>query len=133
MLGEKLGESRGKRSARRVLPADAGFKVEVSFEERGTLLGVEGFGIGTYTSTSRPDGTMYGEGQGVFMTMDGEGATWKGSGVGKFVGGGAVSYRGAIFTAPRLKSSPGSTRSPAFSNLKWTLKGTPTRRCWEWK
>ena len=33
MLGEQIGEERGKRTARRVLSTDGGgFKVEVSFE-----------------------------------------------------------------------------------------------------
>ena len=33
MLGEQIGELRGKRTARRVLSTDGGFKVEVSFED----------------------------------------------------------------------------------------------------
>ena len=39
MLGEQIGESRGKRSGRRVLSVDGGFKVEVSFESNGKVLG----------------------------------------------------------------------------------------------
>ena len=49
MLGEQIGESRGKRTGRRVLPTDAGFKVEISFEESGKMLGIEMNGFGTYT------------------------------------------------------------------------------------
>ncbi|MEK7750950.1 MAG: hypothetical protein AAB654_03465 [Acidobacteriota bacterium] len=133
MLGDKLGESRGKRTARRVLPVDAGFKVEVSFEDRGTLLGIEGFGIGTYTSTSRPDGTMYGEGQGVFMTMDGEGATWKGSGVGKFVGGGAVSYRGALYYSTASQKLARLNAVACVFEFEVDTEGNTHSNIWEWK
>ena len=77
MLGELIYESRGKRTARRVVSVDGGFKVEVSFEDSGKMLGIEVSDIGTYTSVSRPDGGMFGEGQGVILA-DGGGATWKG-------------------------------------------------------
>ena len=65
--------------------------MEVSFEESGKMLGLDVNGFGTYVAAPRADGTLYGEGQGLLMTRDGEMATWKGQGVGKFVGGGAVS------------------------------------------
>lgn len=99
MLGEQLGEARGMRTGRRVLSVDGGFTVEVAFESKGELLGVDNPEIGTYRSESRPDNSLYGEGQGVVITNDGEVATWKGGGVGKFVGGGAVNYRGAIYNS----------------------------------
>jgi hypothetical protein len=43
----------------------------------------------------RPPGWL--EGEGINMTQEGEGITWKGLGVGKFGPGGAVSYRGMLF------------------------------------
>ena len=95
MLGEQIYEAHGKRTGRRVLSTDGGkFKVEVSFEATGKLLGFESFEIGTYWSESRPDGTLYGEGQGVILTPDEGMATWKAGGVGKFVGGGAGKLSG---------------------------------------
>src|SRR5437762_5307451 len=97
MLGEQIYQARGKRTGRRVLSADSGFKVEVSLEGVGKLLGVDVNEIGTYTSETRPDGSLYGEGQGIVLANDGATATWKGAGVGKFLGGGAVSYRGALY------------------------------------
>ena len=45
----------------------------------------------------RPDGTVYGEGQGIVMGKSGEIAAWIGQGVGTFKKDGAVSYRGAIY------------------------------------
>lgn len=57
MLGEMIGETRGKRTARRVLSTSPGFKVEVSFEDSGKILGVGINTIGTYWSEPRPDGS----------------------------------------------------------------------------
>ena len=93
MLGEQLGELRGTRTARRVLSVDNGFKLEVAFESKGKLAGADVMEIGTYWSATRPGGGLYGEGQGVVMSQDGEVATWKGGGIGKVTGGGAVSFR----------------------------------------
>jgi hypothetical protein len=74
MLGDQLGESKGKRIVRRVLSTDP-LTVEVSFEDSGNILGVATNGLGTYTSVVRPDGSLYGDGEGLMMTPDGEGIT----------------------------------------------------------
>ncbi len=83
MLGEQIYEARGKRTGRRVLSADGGFKVEVSFEGSGKLLGVDANEIGTYWSESRADGSLYGEGQGVVLAQaqprHGKARAWEGS------------------------------------------------------
>ena len=96
MLGDVLGESKGRRIVRRVLSSDP-LRVEVSFEDTGTMLGIATTGMGTYTSEGRPDGSLYGEGQGVMITADGEPILWRGSGVGKLLAGGAISYRGILY------------------------------------
>ena len=133
MLGELIYEGRGKRTGRRVLSADGGFKVEVAFEDTGKALGIDSQEIGTYWSVSRPDGSLYGEGQGVVLTPDGEWATWKGQGIGKFLGGGAVSYRGAIYyTTP----SPRPARLNAIVGVfefEVNANGNTHTRIWEWK
>jgi hypothetical protein len=133
MLGELIGELRGKRTGRRVLSTTPGFRVEVSFEDSGKLLGIEVNEIVSYWSEVRPDGSLYGEGQGVSITKDGETATFKGQGVGKFVGGGAVSYRGAVYY---------STASPKLARLNTVAavfefdvdaNGNTHTKSWEWK
>jgi hypothetical protein len=133
MLGGQIYEAKGKRGPRKVVSADNGFKVEVSFEANGKMLGVDSQEIGTYISGPRPDGSLYGEGQGVIMGADGSMATWKGAGVGKFVGPGAVSYRGAVYY---------STASPAWARLNAVAQvfefevdsdGTTKTKGWEWK
>ena len=51
----------------------------------------------THVATMRPDGTLFGEGQGVQMGKGGEAATWVGHGVGTFRKDGGISYRGACY------------------------------------
>jgi len=53
--------------------------------------------MSTYESELRPDGTLFGSGQGIYMGNGGEMATWIGQGVGTLTKGGGVSFRGAIY------------------------------------
>jgi hypothetical protein len=109
MLGEKLGGETGKVTMRRVVANPGGMpKMEVSFEAKGTILGVAVQDMATYQSIMRPDGTVYGEGQGVIMGHGGEMASWVGQGVGVFGKDGAISYRGAVYY---------STATPAWARL----------------
>jgi hypothetical protein len=132
MLGELIAQASGKRNVRRILSTEP-VTVEVSFEEKGQVLGVDCAEIGTYTSTIRSDGTIYGEGKGVLMTAEGDSLTWKGAGVGSFGERGAVSYRGAIFY---------HSASPKFSRLNTVAgvfefdvdeAGNTQSKVWEWK
>ena len=54
-------------------------------------------GMVTYESELRPDGTIFGQGNGIYMGAGGQVATWVGSGVGIISEGGSVSFRGAIY------------------------------------
>jgi len=106
MLGEMLSESRGKVTGHRVLPSEGlSPKMEISFQESGKLLGMEYTERGTYIAMAGPGGVLYGQGQGIAMTKDGEMATWTGGGVGKMTARGGASYRGAIYfqtASPKL-------------------------------
>src|SRR5207342_3389820 len=97
MLGEQIGEETGKVMARRVLSIEGGTKVEVSFQSTGKILGVATRGTVTYCAGIRPDGSLYGEAQGLIVGAGGERATFRAQGVGKLLDGGAVSYRGAQY------------------------------------
>ncbi|MGW8351156.1 hypothetical protein [Streptomyces wedmorensis] len=98
MLGEQLGTLLGEMTGMRVLSTDGGHAVtEASFQASGTLLGVTVKDMGTYESVVQADGTLFGEGQGISMTLDGETVTWHGTGAGRFNDAGGVSWRGALF------------------------------------
>lgn len=133
MLGELMSEGKGKRTSRRVLALSPVFKVEVSFEDMSTILGVKGMNIGTYTSSPKPDGSLEGYGQGVFASAEGEVVTWHGVGCGQFQEGGAVRYVGALSY---------STTSTKLANLNKVVgvfefqvdgEGNTTSKTWEWK
>ena len=97
MLGDKLGDTTGKVILRRVLSSGAGSpRTESTQRGTGTLLGVEFREMTTYESELRPDGTLFGTGQGLYMGTGGEVATWTGQGVGTFSKDGGVSFRGAL-------------------------------------
>jgi hypothetical protein len=98
MLGDKLGNVTGKVVLRRVLAAGpSAARTESTQQGAGTLLGVDFRENSTYESELRPDGTLYGSGQGIYMGSGGEMATWIGQGVGTFTKGGGVSFRGALY------------------------------------
>jgi hypothetical protein len=132
MLSEQIYTGQGKRTARRVINTQP-FTVEVSFEDRGSLLGLEGANIGTYTASPRADGTLVGEGQGIFATADGELITWKGIGTGRLKAGGAVGYRGALtFIATSQRMSRLNTIAGVFE-FEVDEAGNTTTQMWEWK
>ncbi len=101
MLGEKVGEFRGKIIGQRVLPAEGSVpKFETTVEQSGTILGVASSFTATFWSVLRPDGKIYAENprQGVLMTGDGDMALFSGTGLGGFTeGGSALSLRGAVY------------------------------------
>ena len=105
MLGEKLGDATGKIVLRRALSSGWGSaRMETTQSGTGTLLGVQYQETSTYESELRPDGTLFGTGQGVYMGAGGEMATWTGQGVGTMKKGGGASFRGALYlysTSPK--------------------------------
>jgi hypothetical protein len=134
MLGEQIGEERGKITGRRVLQSDGQEPtIEVSFQATGKLLGQDTTGLGTYWSVVQSNGFLYGEGQGVTMTANGEVVQWTGSGRGRFTGQGGASFRGVVYY---------QTTSERFARLNGVAivfeheadaDGNVTNRLWEWK
>jgi hypothetical protein len=132
MLGELLYEASGKRTARRVVSTEP-LEVEVSFEGAGKVLGMDSMEIGTYQSLLRDDGTIYGEGEGVVMTLEGDRMTWKGAGAGKFGDRGAVSYRGAIFYTTASAKLARFNGIAAVFEFETDENGNTRVKVWEWK
>jgi len=133
MLGEQIGEETGKVMVRRVISVEGGTKVEVTVQSTGKLLGIETRNNITYWAGIRPDGSLYGEGQGLVVGKGGEQATWKGAGVGKLLEGGAVSYRGALYY---YSDSPNFRRLNAVAvvfEYSADADGNTKRKDWEWR
>ena len=132
MLGEQIGETKGKRLVRRVISVDPP-TAEVSFEDSGQMLGIHTNGMGTYTSVIQPDGSIFGHGQGLSMTDDGESVTWTGTGIGKFGPGGSVSYRGMLFC--RTASQKLARLNNACAAFEYDVDGAgnTVSKMWEWK
>jgi hypothetical protein len=134
MLGEKIGGTSGKITSQRVLPnLGGGPKMETSFQANGSILGTNVKETGTYWSVVRPDGTLYGEGQGVTMTKDGKMATWTGHGVGTTKKDGTASYRGALYyqTTPTRLSR--LNKVALLFEYEVDAEGNTRSEYWEWK
>lgn len=108
--------------------------MEVSFQSTGKILGIDFSGTGTYVAALRPTGHLRGEGQGVWMTKDGEVVTWKGTGVGRPTGRGmAATWRGALYfqttssKLARLNGVCGTFEHECDEN------GNVKSALWEWK
>ncbi|MFD8598535.1 hypothetical protein ACFV1L_26375 [Kitasatospora sp. NPDC059646] len=135
MLGDLIGEEKGRITGQRVLAGEHGLPptVESSFAASGTLLGVRVRDLGTYTSRLRADGTLEGAGQGVLMGPGGAHASWRGHGVGTFTESGGNSFRGAIVY---------ESDSPEFAELRgvagvfeWetSADGDAEGKLWAWR
>ena len=82
-VANQIGEEEGQATGFRVLPDETlGAKLEVSVRAHGKVLGEESTSMTAYVSMLRPDGTLYGEGQGMAMLKDGSMAAFTGTGIG---------------------------------------------------
>ena len=132
MLGEQIGETKGRRLVRRVISINPP-TAEVSFEDTGQMLGIPTTGMGTYTSVIRPDGSILGQGQGLSLTQDGEAITWTGTGVGKFGPGGSVSYRGMLFFQTASQKLARVNNACGAFEYEVAPDGSTVSKVWEWK
>ncbi|HTW44414.1 MAG TPA: hypothetical protein VMD58_02620 [Acidobacteriaceae bacterium] len=132
MLGDQIGESNGRRIVRRILSTEPP-TAEVSFEDSGSMLGVSTTGTGTYTSVVRPDGSIFGNGQGLIITPDGDGITWTGTGLGKFGPGGSVSYRGMLFYRTTSQKLAKLNNMCGAFEYEVDPAGNTSAKVWEWK
>ena len=138
-LGELIGEGSGNTTGYRVLDVE-GPKIEVSFAMTGKYRGIETSDLGTYCSVMKEGsetGVMYGEGQGVITSRDGQGmTTWTGQGIGRFTGAGKISFRGSLFYHT---TSTGGGKLSFLNNVVGIFEyeidgqGNCSVKVWEWK
>ena len=72
MLGDKIGEVKGKIMGERILDVE-GPKIEYSFSANGRMKGVDITHLAKFWTIPRGNGVLYGEGQGVMTTTNGSG------------------------------------------------------------
>lgn len=135
MLGDYLGELKGKITGRRVLDVTNGPTLEVNVTREGKLNGVEVAEMLTYSSTRTPDGSWYGHGQGVIMTKDGsETATFTGAGIGHFTGPAKVRYSGSMFFGTSKGKVAFLNNSVVLFEIEIDLETLDDNiKFWEWK
>ncbi len=133
MLGEKIGQEKGKVIVRRVLPTTGNPRVEVSFESTGALVGVNVKNMGTYCSEVRPNGTLYGEGQGIARGENGEIINWKGQGVGEFTPSGGVTYRCSLYYDTQADYLIGLNKVVGVFEYEVDADGNTSSEFYEWK
>ena len=113
--------------------ADGGLKMESSFGATGTLLDAKVKEIGTYWTVARPDGTLYGAGQGVMILKEGKMATWTGHGVGVTKEDGSSSYRGSIYFQTMPPQWSRLNRVGVLFEYEIDTEGNTRSEYWEWK
>jgi hypothetical protein len=128
-LGELIMEDRGKITGQRVLDVEMP-KMETSFTMEGNYRGTPATDVGTYAAVLREGGVLYGEGQGIITTKDGQGmATWTGPG--------KVSFRGSLFF--RTPSTSDGGKLSYLNNMVGVFgyevdeAGNCSAKTWEWK
>jgi hypothetical protein len=133
MIGDRVGEEIGQITGRRVLPERNGMPViEISFQQAGELYGVHVNDVGTYESTRLPGGRLTGTGRGILMTPDGEAVSWEGSGLGRCVSGGMVSWRGAIYYRTNSRRLARLNEIVGLFEFEVDEAGKTTGALWEW-
>ena len=135
MLGEQIGEFRGKVKGTRVLPGDdyRYVKMETTIEQQGQLLGQDAYDMGTFTAFERVPGQVYAEGIGA-MGVGADGAIWNGHGIGRMGDDMTLSVRFSVAvqsgqTGPlaRLKECL------ILGEYEQDAEGNTHTRLWEWK
>ena len=134
-LGDLVVEETGTVTGIRVLSNDAsGSKVEISMRTTGTIRGVAESSLWTYSQLTRPDGSTYGEGEGVMTTQDGDVIHLKGSGAGQ-VGapGDTINFRVINFAHTESVKYADLNSIGLVGHYDVAADGSAVNKNWEWK
>ena len=136
MLGDEIGELEGKITSRRILNATDCQTIEISIARKGKLKGIDVTELITYCAVPKPNGTFYGEGKGVTMSVDkNDSITFTGSGVGKMDKNGKLIWRGSNFYGNSLNGSLSSLDNViALFEAENDINSLDHQiKMWEWK
>jgi hypothetical protein len=133
MLGEVIGELKGKITGQRVLSVD-GPRMETSISASGNLMGTQVTETLTYVATRTSKGVIHGIGNGAIMSKEGELVTYTGEGIGKFEPSGTLNWRGAVFFMTESTGKLGSLNNQVgVFEAQVDHEGNFSDRTWEWK
>ena len=127
-------EKKVKKSGYRILDTE-GPTIETTITGTGIINGIDVTDIVTYCS--KPSGedikTFCAEGQGVILTKDGEMATWKGYGIGRYNGRNRTDKDSVFFkTSTNGKLSFLNNKIGVFE-YEADENGNTNGKIWEWK
>ena len=133
-LGELVLEDSGQITGIRVLSTDAsGTTLELNLQLSGTIRGVGQNTLWTYTMLQRPDGSLYGQGNGVLTTVNGDVIHLIGSGSGKANPGGTVRFCTMLHPHGATGQNADLNAIGLAGECEVAADGTATNKCWEWK
>jgi hypothetical protein len=132
MLGEIIGEMKGKISSQRVMDSE-GPEVETNISASGSFRGVQVTETLTYVASPSAKAILHGVGEAVVISANGEMATFTGEGIGRFDSSGTLKWRGAIFFKT---SSTGDLQFldnlVAVFEAEVDAQGNFSDKIWEW-
>lgn len=135
-LGDPFYKERTKATSIRVIDVINGPKVEVSFSGNGTIRdSINVTDIGTIWTLPTSGGMIYGEGQGLLTTQQGEMATYTQKAIGQYTPEGRVVFHGSMFF--KTLSPTGQLASldnqMGIYNYESDIAGNAIRQVWEWQ
>ena len=134
MLGDLLYEETGQVTGIEVLPPeDGGVVLKVSLQAAGTIQGVAHTSIWTYTSITRTDGSVFGQGRGVLTTADGDVVHILGRASDQSGGPGSTThYRGAFHFQTVSEKFSRLNGVAAVFEYDVEADGKSKAKVWEW-
>ena len=134
-LGELVLEETGTVTGIRVLSNDAsGTKLEVCLQTTGQIRGVAESCLWTYWQLIRPDGSIYGKGDGVMTTQDGDVLQLIGHGSGQAPApGGTTNFRTMLHVHTTSAKYADLNTIGLVGNYDVAADGNAVNKCWEWK
>lgn len=128
MLGEQIGEFKGKNTVYRVLPDG---RIETSGQGTGKLLGMDALVITTSVGIMQ-GGVFVGEVTSIITTMSGDSVTLKGNAVGYPSGSGGAT-RAASYQTTTAQALIRLNKVIALHEYQTDMLDNWIGKIWEWK
>ena len=132
MLGEFIGELKGKITGQRVLSVD-GPRMETSVSASGAIRGTQVTETLTFVATQTSKGVLHGVGNGILVSPEGDLITYTGEGIGKFDSSGILKWRGAVYYTESTGKLGSLNNVVGVFESQVDAEGNFSDKSWEWK